>query len=125
MGSPSAPKAPAPPPAPTQTRKRAQQELDQQLKNLPNFEFFGNPIFGNSNVASNLVNFSSSSQAQLDARPDSDFLPALEQRDFQALDSQIRGGSSVDTQNRQSRNKDMRQSLLDLLGEDIDSPTIL
>ena len=45
MGSPSAPKAPKPPPAPTQTRRQAQFQLDQQLREG---NASGNPLFGGS-----------------------------------------------------------------------------
>ena len=122
MGGPSQPSAPKPPKAPTQTRKAAQLELDSQLRQG---NTSGNPLFSGNSGSVLGAFIGGDPQARLDNRPDSDFLPALETRDFQLLDAQVRGGSSGDSQVRQPRNQEMVQSLLDLLGEGIDSPTIL
>ena len=126
MGSPSAPKAPKAPPAPTQTRREAQFLLDQQLREgnasgLPGLNVsprFGNPFGGS--IFGKLIG---DPQERLDARPDSDFLPPVDDRDFQSLDAQIRGAS--EGQGNTVRNREMQRSLLELLGEDVNSPTIL
>ncbi len=115
MGGSAPPSAPKPPPAPTQTRRQAQFELDQQLRegntgSRPIGSLFGGSLFGDP-------------QARLDKRPESDFLPAVDDRDFQSLDAQIRGASEGQANN--IRNRDMQRSLLELLGEDVNSPTIL
>ena len=125
MGGSSPPSAPKPPPVPTQTRRQAQFELDQQLREgNPT----GNPLSGGSvfgvGKGNLLGRFSGGDpQERLDARPESDFLPAVDDRDFQSLDAQIRGASEGQANN--IRNREMHRSLLELLGEDVNSPTIL
>lgn len=127
MGSPSAPKAPKAPPVPTQTRREAQFLLDQQNRDAANqgpISRFTSP-FGESFQQNKFARFgiSSDPQERLDARPDSDFLPPVDDRDFQSLDAQIRSGS--ETQPNKVRNRELQRSLLELLGEDVNSPTIL
>lgn len=119
LSGPSAPKAPKPPPVPTQTRRQAERSAisrQTEINNNPFFRLISQGFPGQ--PGSDLI-------GQVDARPDSAFLPPVEQRDFQALDSQIRGGSDSSSQPVTNRNRDMMRSLLELLGEDINSPTIL
>ena len=127
MGSPSAPKAPTAPPAPTETRRQAQFALDQQNRDQSN-QGPRNPlqILRDSLQDKQLSRFGieNDPQARLDSRPDSDFLPPVDDRDFQSLDAQIRGRSGEE-QGNTVRNREMQRSLLELLGEDVNSPTIL
>ncbi len=130
MGSPSAPKAPKPPPAPTQTRREAQTLLDRELRDQANqgagssfTSPFGSPFADSRNRLLGRLGLSDP-QERLDARSDSDFLPPADDRDFQSLDAQIRGRTGED-QGNTVRNREMQRSLLELLGEDVNSPTIL
>lgn len=116
MSGPSKPKAPKPPKPPTMTRNQAQRELDARIRDFP--------TSGPDAVLLRLFNVAESSQSQLDDRPDSDFLAPVEQRDFQGLDSQIRSNDAANVQGRRPKRPD-EQSILDLLGEGGQSPTIL
>ena len=131
MGGSAPPSAPKPPPAPTQTRREAQTLLDRELRDQANqgagssfTSPFGSPFADSRNRLLGRLGLSDP-QDRLDARPDSDFLSPVDDRDFQSLDAQIRSGSDSQTQSNTVRNREMQRSLLELLGEDVNSPTIL